>query len=85
MSFGISVLTGNDVVSIFQSPGEKVSQLCNKHTDGDIDNVITLLDKEEFHVDIRQKDKSEGKSKDCWAGTWDGGGWGGENGEEYYS
>lgn len=53
------VLKPKNVSSNDKSPGEKVSQLCNKHTDGDIDNVITLLDKEEFHVDIRQKDKSE--------------------------
>ena len=44
-----------------QSPGEKVSQLCSKHTDGDMDNIVVNLDIEEFHVDIRQKDKTEGE------------------------
>ena len=53
-----------DVMSIslryFQSPAEKVVLLCSKNTDGDIDNILANIDTEEFHVDVKRKDRTDG-------------------------
>lgn len=53
------VLKPRNITSQDKSPAEKVSLMCNKHTDGDIDNILASLDMEEFHVDVRKKDKAE--------------------------
>lgn len=45
-----------------QGPAEKITILCNKHTDGDIDLVLNKVDTEEFHGDLRKKDKAESRS-----------------------
>ena len=44
-----------------QGPSEKITILCNKHSDGDIDQILTKVDTEEFHGDLRKKDKAESK------------------------
>ncbi|KAL3879120.1 hypothetical protein ACJMK2_031431 [Sinanodonta woodiana] len=41
-----------------KSPAERVSIMCSKHIDGDLNSIISSLDIDEFHVDPRTKDKS---------------------------
>lgn len=43
---------------LFQSPGEKLSAVCVKSTDGDLDKVLFNLDKEEYQVDTKRRDKA---------------------------
>lgn len=48
------------MISLFhiQSSGEKLSAVCVKSTDGDLDKVLYGLDKEEFQVDTRRRDRA---------------------------
>ncbi|KAK3100649.1 hypothetical protein FSP39_023071 [Pinctada imbricata] len=40
-----------------KSPAEKVTMLCQKSTDGDLENLLVNLEVEEFLIDPRRKDK----------------------------
>lgn len=54
-----SMLKPRNVTSQDKGPAEKVSALCSKHTDGDIDTVLRNLDVEEFQVEAHKKDKPD--------------------------
>ncbi|KAJ8298331.1 hypothetical protein KUTeg_024862 [Tegillarca granosa] len=41
-----------------KSPAEKLTLLCSKMTDGDLENMLVNLEAEEFLIDSRKKDKS---------------------------
>ena len=59
---GISIhLTNLFYFAFIKSPAEKVVLLCSKNLDGDIDNILAHIDTEEFHVDVKKKDKTDGK------------------------
>ncbi|XP_060557582.1 mediator of RNA polymerase II transcription subunit 16-like [Ruditapes philippinarum] len=54
-----SILKPRNITSQDKGPAEKVGILCSKHNDGDIDMVLRSLDSEEFHVDVKKKDKAD--------------------------
>ncbi|XP_052281871.1 mediator of RNA polymerase II transcription subunit 16-like [Dreissena polymorpha] len=47
-------VTAND-----KGPAEKIAALVNKQTDGDIEQVLTKMDTDEFHVDAKRRDQAE--------------------------
>ncbi|XP_052794233.1 mediator of RNA polymerase II transcription subunit 16-like [Mya arenaria] len=53
------ILKPRNVSSQDKGPAEKITLLCNKFTDGDIDTVLSKIDVEEFHVETRKKEKAE--------------------------
>lgn len=54
--FGIQIYL--HAYPLLQSPGEKLSAVCVKSTDGDLDKVLFNLDKEEYQVDTKRRDKA---------------------------
>lgn len=52
------LLRPKNITSQDKSPGEKLSAVCVKSTDGDLDKVLFNLDKEEYQVDTKRRDKA---------------------------